>query len=575
MIGGTSLSSDQFSEQGYQQNHQNRHALAFLPTAGSRGLRNRYKLLEDYGQNLEEDSDPTPPPPRTILATKRHILSTTWYPGERNIEAEKPLVMDVIFDGTVNGEVMIDSGCSTEYMDFEYAQSKGFEILKKPIPEEIEGFGGATTQSEYEARVHMIMDQHAETVIFHLTNIPALPSLLGKSWLSKHNPDINWTEHTVLFRSAHCHAKCLPKLYTSKPQKSKTTNQTATTNRITLVGMRAFQRYSDKPDYDMFALKISELEEEVDDEDKDEVLQKKVPSEYHDYLHLFRKREGDKLPPHRPHIDHKIEFIPGASHPTSGAIYKLSHTELQELKKYIEENLKKGFIRQSKSPCAAPILFAKKKDGTLRLCVDYRALNKVTIKNRYPLPLISETLDQLKGAKYFTKLDLRGAYNLIRIAEGDEWKTAFRTRYGLFEYLVMPFGLTNAPATFQTYMNDTLREYLDRFCVVYLDDILIYSKTLEEHRKHVRMVLERLQEAKLYLKAKKCEFTTQRTEFLGYVITPEGIDMDKSKVMAILEWPEPETITQLRGFLGLANYYRRFVKNYSKVAKPLTDCLKN
>src|SRR5690606_1713953 len=228
-----------------------------------------------------------------------------------------------------------------------------------------------------------------------------------------------------------------------------------------------------------------------------------------------------------------------------------------------------------KSPCAAPILFAKKKDGTLRLCIDYRALNKITVKNRYPLLLIGETLDQLKGAKYFTKLDLCGAYNLIRIAKGDEWKTAFRTRYGLFEYLVMPFGLTNAPATFQTYMNDTLREYLDRFCVVYLDDILIYSKTLSEHKDHVKAVLEKLKQAGLYLKAKKCEFTTQRTEFLGYVITPEGTDMDKSKDMAILEWPEPKTIKQLRGFLGLATYYRRFIKNYSKIAKPLTDCLKN
>jgi hypothetical protein len=171
-------------------------------------------------------------------------------------------------------------------------------------------------------------------------------------------------------------------------------------------------------------------------------------------------------------------------------------------------------------------------------------------------------------------MDLRGAYNLIRIAEGDEWKTAFRTRYGLFEYLVMPFGLTNAPATFQTYMNDILREYLDRFCVAYLDDILIYSDSLEEHREHVRKVLEKLKEAKLYLKASKCEFTIQRTEFLGYVITSEGTDIDKSKVMAILEWPEPKTIKQLRGFLGLANYYRRFIRNYSKIAKPLTDCLR-
>src|SRR5690606_21901102 len=311
-------------------------------------------------------------------------------------------------------------------------------------------------------------------------------------------------------------------------------------NRIAMVGQRTFQRYANDSSYETFALKIEELEEEVDEEDKDEVLKTKVPSEYHDYLDLFKKKEGDKLPPHRPYVDHKIELVPGGQ-PTFGPLYNLSETEAKELSEYVKENLMKGFIRSSKSPCAAPILFAKKKDGTLRLCVDYRALNKITVKNRYPLPLIGETLDQLKGAKYFTKLDLRGAYNLIRIAKGDEWKTAFRTRYGLFEYLVMPFGLTNAPATFQTYMNDTLREYLDRFCVVYLDDILIYSKTLSEHKDHVKAVLEKLKQAGLYLKAKKCEFTTQRIEFLGYVITPEETDMDKSKVMAILEWPEPKT----------------------------------
>ncbi|HEX8609391.1 MAG TPA: reverse transcriptase domain-containing protein [Pedobacter sp.] len=534
---------------------------------------NQYKTLEDYGQNLEEDDSEDESAPPTTTPIKRHILSSNWYPGGRNTEAEKPLLMDVKFDGIIDGEVMIDSGCSTEFMDLKRARDQGFEIRKKPIPEKIEGLGGQTLMCYYEARIHMIMDQHAETVVFHLVDIPTLPALLGKSWLSKHNPDIDWTEHTILFRSAHCHTHCLPKVYVSKPQKAKTTNTPG--NRIALVGQRVFQRLAKDPKNVTFALQVEELEEKAKDEEleEEETLKEKVPQEYHEYLDLFKKKQGDKLPPHRPHIDHKIEFIPGGQ-PTFGPTYNLSNDELKELKKYMDENLAKGFIRTSKSPCAAPILFTKKKDGTLRLCVDYRALNKITIKNRYPLPLIGETLDQLKGAKLFTKLDLRGAYNLIRIAEGDEWKTAFRSRHGLHEYLVMPFGLTNAPATFQTYMNDTLREYLDRFCVVYLDDILIYSKTPEEHQQHVKAVLQKLNEAGLYLKAEKCEFSTQRTEFLGYVITPEGTDMDKSKVLAILEWPEPEKITQLRGFLGFANYYRRFIKNYSKIAKPLTDCLK-
>src|SRR5690606_7659833 len=187
--------------------------------------------------------------------------------------------------------------------------------------------------------------------------------------------------------------------------------------------------------------------------------------------------------------DHAIPLKEGFT-PPFGPLYSLSHNELKTLREWLDDNLSKGFIRASSSPAGAPILFVKKKDGSLRLCVDYRGINEGTIKNRYPLPLIKETLNQLSRAKIYTTLDIRGAYNLVRMAEGDEWKTAFRTRYGLFESLVMPFGLTNAPATFQHFINDVLRPYLDQFCTAYLDDILIYSDNLEDHVKHVRLVLQ-------------------------------------------------------------------------------------
>src|SRR5690606_30819430 len=216
----------------------------------------------------------------------------------------------------------------------------------------------------------------------------------------------------------------------------------------------------------------------------------------------------------------------------------------------------------------------KKKDGTLRLCVDYRALNKVTIKDRCPLPLINETIDQLREATIFSKLDLKGAYNLIRIAEGDEWKTAFRTRYGHFEYLVMPFGLTNAPATFQAFINDVLREYLDHFVVVYLDDILIYSKTKEEHIEHVRKVMKTLLGAQLQAKLSKCEFHKDQVEFLGFVISKEGISMDPKKVKTIQEWKSPSSVHDIQVFLGFANFYRRFIKNFAKEVAPITRLLK-
>ena len=217
----------------------------------------------------------------------------------------------------------------------------------------------------------------------------------------------------------------------------------------------------------------------------------------------------------------------------------MSATELQEICKWIEENLSKGFIRASSSSCASPILLVKKKDGSLRLCVDYRAFNDITIKDRYPLPRIEETLNQIREARYFTRLDLQSAYNLIRIKNCDEWKTAFRACYGLFEFLVMPFGLTNAPATCQRFVNDTLREFLDIFCVCYLDDILIYSNNLRDHLRQVKAVLTKLHAAGLFVKPEKCEFEANKTTFLGFVISQLGIEIDPEKVSAVLNWEAP------------------------------------
>jgi len=244
--------------------------------------------------------------------------------------------------------------------------------------------------------------------------------------------------------------------------------------------------------------------------------------------------------------------------------------KLQALRDYLTENLAKGFVQHSKSPAGAPILFVKKKDGSFRLCVDYCELNKITKKNRYPLPLISGILDRLHTGKIFTKLDLRGAYNLLRICPGDEWKTTFRTRYGHFEYTVMPFGLTNAPAVFQHLMNDIFREYMDEFVVVYLDDILIFSKNQEDHDKNVRLVLAMLWEHGLYTKLEKCEFDKSSVVFLGYVISLDGIFMDKSKVETIQCWATPSPVKDVQHFLGFANFYRRFIKGYSKITTPLT-----
>ena len=215
-------------------------------------------------------------------------------------------------------------------------------------------------------------------------------------------------------------------------------------------------------------------------------------------------------------------------------------------------------------------MFVKKKDGTMRLCIDYRELNKVTIKNKYQLPRIDDLFDQLQGALVFSEIDLRSGYHQLKIKEGDVQKTAFRTRYGHYEFLVMPFGLTNAPAAFMDLMNRVFKEFLDKFVIVFIDDILVYSKSHEEHKEHLRVVLRILKEKKLYAKFKKCEFWLEQVTFLGHVVSKDGILVDPGKVEAVSNWPRPTTVSEVRSFLGLAGYYRRFVEGFSKIATPLT-----
>ncbi|GJR79736.1 putative reverse transcriptase domain-containing protein [Tanacetum coccineum] len=274
------------------------------------------------------------------------------------------------------------------------------------------------------------------------------------------------------------------------------------------------------------------------------------------------------LPPVR-EIEFRIDLIPGAL-PVVKSPYRLAPSEMQELSNQLKDLQEKGFIRPSHSPWGAPVLFVKKKDGALRMCIDYRELNKLTIKNRYPLPRIDDLFDQLQGACCFSKIDLRSGYHQLRVREEDIPKTAFRTRYGHFEFTVMPFGLTNAPAVFMDLMNRVCKPYLDKFVIVFIDDILIYSKSEEEHEAHLKTILDLLKEEKLYAKFSKCEFWLKEVQFLGHVVNRDGIHVDPSKVESVKNWKTPESPTEIRSFLGLAGYYRRFIENFSKIAKPLT-----
>lgn len=269
-------------------------------------------------------------------------------------------------------------------------------------------------------------------------------------------------------------------------------------------------------------------------------------------------------------MEFTIELLPGTS-PISIPTYRMAPAELRELKIQLQDLVDKGFIRPSTSPWGAPVLFVKKKDGSLRLCIDYRALNRVTVKNKYPLPRIGELFDQLKGARIFSKIDLRSGYHQMKVRAEDIPKTTFHSRYGHYEFLVMPFGLTNAPAAFMDLMNRVFKPYLDQFVIVFIDDILVYSSSEEDHREHLGIVLETLRRERLYAKFSKCDFWMKKVAFLGHVISGDGVSVDPAKIEAIKNWHRPRSVFEIRSFLGLAGYYRQFVEGFSKIALPLTQ----
>ena len=466
---------------------------------------------------------------------------------------------------SVKTKALLDSGASACFIDKDFAEKHNLPLVTKKSPVHVEVIDGRPLVSGDVTKetkpLDAYIESHQSTIVFNVIRSPSNPVVLGLSWLDRYNPDIDWNTRKLTFQSDS--SDIPPSIDTYIPQKSKNIDShpvRASKTQIPLfVGARAFMRAAKKgTTFAIYAIPTSEPIR----------ASSQLPVQYKEYEDIFEKKNADILPQHRPY-DCGIDLQEGTQ-PPFGPIYSLSQNELAVLREYIDENLAKNFIRHSKSPAGAPILFVKKKDGSLRMCVDYRGLNKITIKNRYPLPLISGLLDQLGRAKVYTKIDLRGAYNLVRIKGGDEWKTAFRTRYGHFEYNVMPFGLTNAPAIFQHLMNDIFREFLDDFVVCYLDDILIFSKNEEDHEKHVRLVLKRLRNAGLYAKLEKCVFHQPQVEFLGYIISGEGLSMDPKKIQTVLEWKKPTTIRDVQCFLGFANFYRIFIKDYSKIATPLT-----
>jgi hypothetical protein len=410
---------------------------------------------------------------------------------------------------------------------------------------------------DHEVSAKYEIQGHQGSIVLDVFGTAVHDVILGLPWLREANPHIDW-QHRKLSFDGHNH--------TSGP--SPTHRQCLMVDEMTTK-----RNVASKPTHQPMMVNSTNAPEKPDVRVLEKRVTPDIPQEYEQFRRLFEEETGPEALPKHQEWDHEI-ILQEKKEPGFGPIYSLSEKELEVLRDYLDKMIKKGFIRESKSPAGYPLLFVEKKNGKLRPCIDYRKLNDITIKDRHPLPNITELRDRLSHAKIFTAMDLRGAYNLIRMKEGEEWKTAFRTRYGHYEYLVMPFGLTNAPATCQRLMNNVLRAHLDKFVIVYLDDILIYSSDPKEHIEHVRTVLTCLEKAGLRLDPDKCFFHKEEVEFLGCTVGIHGVKMSEDKIKVVKEWKTPRTVKEIQAFLGFVNFNRQFINRFSDIAIPLSNLTK-
>jgi len=481
-----------------------------------------------------------------------------------------PFVVSALVNDVTFADTLIDTGClSYGLCDTRFARKHN--LMRIPIkPRDITGFDGRVSSTVNEVAVVLLdLDGYREERVFmYVTPIGDYNIILGMPWITAQDVRINGPRSEMMIGVTGTIVYSKKAFFSKQKEISRTVQVSATS--FMMIRKRKSQKAQ------VFAASMADINKALRVKRKTEPATK-LPAHFYDLLKAFDPKEAEKLPPHRgAGVDHaiKLEEVEGKKAEAPwGPLYSMSRDELLVLRKTLTELLDKGFIKVSNSPAAAPVLFVKKPGGGLRFCVDYRGLNRVTKKDRYPLPLIYETLRNISKARWFTKLDVVAAFHKIRIAEGDEWLTAFRTRYGLYEWMVTPFGLANAPSTFQKYINWALRDYLDEFCSAYVDDILVYSSgSLNQHRQHVRKVLQRMIDAGLQLDIDKCEFEVKSTKYLGFIIEAgKGLRMDPDKTRAISEWESPTSVKGVRSFLGFANFYRKFIKSYSDLVRPLTD----
>ena len=454
--------------------------------------------------------------------------------------------------GSIGGRllnILIDSGSSSDFISDRVQQQLHLKLNKGGQRGQVSLADSTICKTGYPTFPVKLVLSDEITCTLPLITMPNLEYdvILGQNWLEKYNPQINFPKRQIrvydhFLTAAQPASQALNLVSRRQMRRYKAENLISCLIQVTTKGLKPDTSVNTpNPNYNALVEEYQDIFEDL----------------------------PPGLPPNR-NFEHEIKVIPGTN-PISKQPYKMSYADMDEVKREVQRLLDLKFIEPSVSPWGAPVLFVPKKDGTRRMVIDYRGLNQVTVKNSFPIPRISELMDRLGGAKVFTKLDLQSGYQQIRMKKEDVDKTAFKTRYGLFQYLVMPFGLTNAPATFQALMTKTFQPYLDDFVVVFIDDILVYSKNEDDHVDHCRKVFQKLRESKLFCKKKKCSFLEKEVEFLGHIIDAQGCRVDPKKIEAVKNWPDLQSQEEVQRFLGFCNFYRDYVESYSHKASPLTD----
>jgi hypothetical protein len=513
------------------------------------GSTSRSASMANLGAKKQAASRPRQGEPRSETGGPHYTQARVFALTQQQAQANPDVVTGTMKVSSHEVKVLIDPGSTHSFVAcaFECKLDSPRELLEYPLNVETP-LGVSMIASHVYPSCSIVVNDHELKADLVPLKLDEFDVILGMDWLSRWHAVVDCFTKEVTFKLpdgeeiAYCgQRRILPTCIVSAVKARKLMNKKCEAWLAYVINSQA-----DEP-------KLAEI------------------PVVREFPEVFPK-ELAGLPPER-EVEFAIDVMPGTD-PISQTPYRMAPKELVELKTQLKELIDKGFIRPSMSPWGAPVLFVKKKDGSLRLCIDYRQLNRMTVKNKYPLPRIEDLFDQLREARVFSKIDLRSGYHQLRVKREDIPKTAFRTRYGHYEFLVMPFGLTNAPAAFMDLMNRVFHSYLDKFVVVFIDDILVYSSTPEEHEEHLRMVLQVLKEKELYAKLSKCEFWLTEVVFLGHVISAEGVKVDPKKIEAILQWEPPRNVTEVRGFLGLAGYYRRFIKDFSLIALPMTRLLR-